>query len=412
MKLANLALPSGGTDVVSQESSIPKGFVRRATNVVLQANGNYGRRPGETLVTAIADLHSLWTGNGFVLGAAGAKLYALDVETGASVEIFTGLLPGHPVEYCVLGTDIYFCSTAVLGKITSTGLIRKPGVANVHGYKPTLGVTVGTLLPGKYGVAYSLVNDLGEESGLSNIEWMTLSVQGGIQLSDILGATNATKINVYLTTTDSGELYLNQTVNWTPVISITEPTVTRKATKQYKAPLIGGTSVRTHKGRLYTAVGSFLYYSDAFDPGLYDLKSGWISFGSRITGIEVVTGGIFVGQSDRVYFLHGNSPSDFQMVVASHRGMVEHTSSIVPADFLEPRLAQHDGPPVAVWLTDVGAAVGKADGQVITPQASSLRLKAPGGGRFAVTQQNGIKQGIFLVESMTMGLGVATDTTL
>jgi two-component system cell cycle response regulator len=45
-------------------------------------------------------------------------------------------------------------------------------------------------------------------------------------------------------------------------------------------------------------------------------------------------------------------------------------------------------------------------------QADRLRLLAPGGGRFAITQQSGIKQGVFLVESMTMGHGGATDSTL
>lgn len=414
MKPTKLPAPVLGLDVRSPEGGLPKGAVRRATNVVLTDAGDFRRSPGSVLRGALENAHSLHyiPRMGKALVASGPTLYEATLGNPTTyASIFSGLPLGEWVEYCEVGNDVYFTASGVLGKLCSDGLVRRPGVADLIGFAPTLAATVGGLTAGTYGVAYSLTNDLGEESPLSSIAWIDLPTGGGILLTNLVTATDVTKVNVFVTPADGKELYHNKTVAWATATSVTDQKLERLAPKKGFAPMPGGTVVRHWHGRLVVAQGGYLIFSDAFDPGVTDPSYGWLAVGATVTMMEPVEGGIFVGTARDVRFYAGTGPDDLKMTVASQQGVLAHSGALLPADFADAKLTQ-TSMPIAVWLSAVGAAYGLPNGTVVLPQESRIRLAADGRARPTIAWNGGVKQVIFSVESMVMGAGGSTDGTV
>lgn len=402
----DLPLPTLGADVIGQEGSLPEGTVRRAHNVVIDSTGGFARRPGYSLVIALENAHSLYRNPDWVLVAAGTKLYTLNLAQGTKEPIFEGLTVEAPVSYCEAANDTYFCSPGVLGKITRSGLVRRPGVAQLLGFRPTLTATVGGLLPGRYGVAYSLINDLGEESAISSIEWIDLA-GGGILLSGLQTASDVARMNIYTTTPNGSELYLHGSRVQAGTATILDQTLSRQATKQYLEPMPGGSIVRFFHGRLYVADGPWLWVSEPFDYGLTSVKSGYMIFDRPITMLEAVEGGIFVGMSDRVVFLQGDGPGGFRNTVAATRGAIPYSGTTAPADYFNDLVAPDRGKACAAWLSEVGLAVGRPDGSVSFPQAQRVRVVGDRA-RAAFVEHDGIKQAVFC--GATMGTGAIDQT--
>ena len=405
MKLAPLPALTRGVDVLTPEGDLTKGAVRKAVNISIHDNGSFDRRPGYRAFISLADAHSLWRSPAQtrVLVAAGDTLYDVDLGLGSAGTLFVGLTPGNAVEYTEVGPDIYFVDGNILRRVNSSGMLRRPGVAALGAERPSLAQGVGGLTPGRYGVAYSLLNDTGEESGLSDTEWIDVT-GGGIGISAMATAPNVTQVNVYVTSPNGGELYLHQTLAQSSTASISDKTQLRTATNQYLAPMPGGDYVRYFRGRLYVVSGSWVWYSEPLYYGLTDVRSGFLTFGRTITMFEPVESGIFVGLREKVLFLRGNGPESFQEVPCTDRGAIAHTGTRVAADFFSPELVPDRGFPVATWLSERGMAVGRADGSLALPQAERISLVADRG-RVLFLQHAGIKQAIYCVESLTLGSG-------
>lgn len=401
-----------GLDVISGETALPKGAVRRALNITIQNNGDWQRRPGHELLTELEGAHSLWQSPAQtrVLIASEDTLYDVDLATGAVAPLFVGLSYEQPVEYCDVGPDIYFTCAGLLRKITPAGLVRRPGVADTLGNLPTLTAAAGALPAGRYGVAYSLVNDLGEESPVSSIAWIDLTT-GAIAVSGIQTAPDVVSVRLYATTCNGKDLYLNETFPVAATASVTHQDTKRLATRQFCHPMPGGNIVRLFNGRLYVVAGKWVWVSQPQDYGVSDTRSGWITFGRTINVFEPVDAGIFVVFRERTAFLRGNGPGGFSQVDVSEHGAWAYTGASVPADYFNPDVAPDRAQAVACWCSEVGIAVGRPDGSLVYPQAGRLRMAA-GQGRPLFMQQNGIKQGVFCLETLNMGVGGAIDVTI
>ena len=405
MKLVPLPALTRGIDVLTPEGDLVKGAVRKAVNIAIHDNGSFDRRPGYQSLITLSGAHSLWRSPAQtrVLVAAGDTLYNVDLGTNSAAALFVGLTPDNPIEYTEIGPDIYFVDGAIVRHITPTGVVRRPGVAAVSANRPGLAQAAGGLDPGRYGVAYSLLSDTGEESGLSDTEWIDVTT-GGIAVSAIANDSNVTQANVYVTGPNGSKLYLHQTVAWSGTSSIADQTKTRAATGQYLAPIPGGDYVRYFRGRLYVVSGSWVWYSEPLQYGLVSTTGGYLTFGRTITMFEPVESGIFVGLRERVLFLRGQGPENFAQVPLTDRGAIAHTGTRVAADFFSPELVPDRGFPVATWLSERGMAVGRADGSLALPQADRISLVADRG-RVLFLQHAGIKQAIYCVESLSLGSG-------
>jgi len=79
-------------------------------------------------------------------------------------------------------------------------------------------------------------------------------------------------------------------------------------TENYKKKMVGGQILEFYNSRLFAAHGSNLFFSDATIPTRIDQRKNAIAFKSRITMVKAVDDGIYVSDSDRVYFEYGRSP--------------------------------------------------------------------------------------------------------
>jgi hypothetical protein len=400
--------PKFGVDILSQEGSLPPGTVRRAHNVVIDNVGQFDRRPGYSKVIDLPSAHSFWRNAYRTLVVSGDTLYTVNFSSLSVTPLFSGLPLHVSVSYTEVGTDTYFAAPGFLGKITAEGLVRRPGIANMVGIRPTLTATVGNLTPGKYGVAYSLLNDLGEESGLSSVNWIDLPTGGGVLLSVLQNASHVTQVSLYLTTPDGEDLYLYGTASVASTLSIGGPPTKRRATKEYLDPMPGGDIVRYFNGRLYLADGPWLWISEPLDYGLFDARGGYMTFGESITMLEPVDDGVYVGFVDKTLFLRGEGPGKFVQVDTSQRGAVLHSGSSVLADFFDPNLVPDRGKPVAVWLSEAGVAIGRQNGAVAYPQALRVNVLSDRA-RVLFARRNGYAQGIFC--GATTGTGAVDRTT-
>lgn len=407
----SIPMPSRGVDVVSPEGSLETGTVRSAENVVIKDDGRLRRRPVRSPLFGLDGVHSLWRSPAQtrLYAAAGDTLYEVDVGASAVSPLYVGLPPGRQVEYVDVGPNVYATSGGLLLKIDPEGRVRRPGVADLLGAKPTLTPTVGSLTPGRYGVAYSLINDLGEESGVSSVEFVTLAAVGGILLSGIADEDHVARVRLYMTTANGADLYPHSSHTRSATASISDPRKDGDVTKRTgKQMMPGGEIVREFNGRLYVASGRWISVSDPLDYGLCDVVGGWMSFDRTITMLEPVGSGIFVGLRERVIFLRGNDQSDFRYEDAAPHGALAHSGTSASADFFSPAVVRDRDRPVAVWLSDVGLAVGRNDGSVSFPQEG--RIVVTGGiSRPAFVTHDGVKHGMFCVEGMEFGDGGARD---
>jgi hypothetical protein len=79
-------------------------------------------------------------------------------------------------------------------------------------------------------------------------------------------------------------------------------------TEDYKVRMVGGQILEWYNSRLYAANNTNLFFSDATIPTRMDTRKNAISFKSRITMVKAVDNGIYVSDSEKVYFEAGRSP--------------------------------------------------------------------------------------------------------
>lgn len=397
-----------GLDVVSEETQLPAGAVRAADNVVLGKSGSIKRRGGYDQAQAVTGAHSLWRGkiNAVTLFIANGTLYKLNEGGTTKTALATGLV-GSRAYYEEYGTSIYV-SCGILLRLDTDGVIRVPGIVSLLGNQPVLTAAAnGGLTPGQYGVAYSAVNDLGEESGLSDTAFITLdATKGTINVALPALPSGASYWRIYRTTADGDELYL-AALSTTTAKALTFGELSRKERTYMHAPMPAGGQLSNYNGRMYSPVGSVLCYSPSFNPNLTSARDGFIPFPDSVDMVLGLNSGLYVGTPTTVYWLGGGGPNDFTMNVAVDNGVIAGSGALVDATMFDLGIPSLN--PVAVWLSPHGYQIGLDGGKVLSPQKDRIILEALQANTHAFTR-NGIKQLITSADSMSLGAGGATDS--
>ena len=92
-------------------------------------------------------------------------------------------------------------------------------------------------------------------------------------------------------------------------------------TANFKLPILPVQIVAFFSRRLYYAVGNVLYYSDADNIEQSDTRDDPFVFNKLITMVLALDNGIYVG-ADKVYWLAGKAPEDFQINGVAYDGGV------------------------------------------------------------------------------------------
>lgn len=410
MKPVAVLSAASGVDVLSPESELKSGAVRVAENVVIHSDGGFDRRPGAALALAASRPHSLWSNDSMAMFVAGGVLYRLTQigTTLTAVQIATGLWNSW-VRYAELGGDVYVSGGKIL-RVRADWSVTTPGVGSLFAFSPALTSTTGGLVAGTYGVAISALTADGEESGLSNVSWIDLPTGGGIAIMlPTLILPGATRYKLYRTTANGDVLYHAETVAAGTSFTLAGGDIGHAERTWMRDLLPAGTEIASYHGRLYSALGKFLYYSEPFMPGLFDARHGFFSFGEECDRmVQPVDGGIYVGTDSAIYFMRGDGPGSFTRDVVARNGAFKHSSRLVPAEHFS---GLKTTKPVAVWLSPKGYQIGLPDGTVLSPQEDRIRLSNIERAPTTAFLLGGVKQLVSAVETMTLGNGGATDTT-
>lgn len=128
------------------------------------------------------------------------------------------------------------------------------------------------------------------------------------------------------------------------------------------SPAPVGSHIAYFSGRMIVAVGSVLWFSEPWSPGLFDLASGFIQFPSYIRMVKPTAGGVFVSDESSTWFLQGTDYTEFSQKQVTPFPALE--GSVLPQDLPGFELGLESSELCAVWVSPHGLIAGLPDGTV------------------------------------------------
>ena len=337
-------------------------FVRDAVNVDITESGRVRMRQGIAQQSSIAFKY-LWQSplHGDCFAQLGDQWVKVDLSDW-SYEVLTEIGAG-PVWHIVLNNQV--CVSTELGLFTYNGTSAVRLTLDTPAAPQLLSASGGSIAPGKIQAAISWLRN-GQESGLSELTSIDLNAQSILNVTfPMCLDSSVTHVRLYLTDLDGGEL--KQAADY-PIenLSASLPLIAdlgRAAQFQYLDSMRTGKYLKLWRGRLWVAQSNVLYFSEAMAFHLTDPRYNFIQFPERITFVEPVEGGIWVGQVTHVVFLRGADVRGMSMERKTSKRPVNGGSLFVESE----ELAQYasGGLGCAMWLAENGLVIGMADGGMV-----------------------------------------------
>lgn len=372
-------MPLAGMDNVSEDAALhrtgdaPSLHVRDAVNFNITPAGKLDVRRGMTLAADVR-YRNIWQSplHGDVFATLGSAWGRLDVQS--TPWDFTQLasIGEGRVGHIVLNNLVAACGPE--GLFTYDGAQARRLTINTP---PSPGATVqhdGALEPGTYGFALAWMVGA-RESGLSAMTSVDVARGDNVQLLMPLAVDQAiTSVRLYMTRQNGGELLRqgDYSIGTTTVSIVHDDGLGEPARFRHLSPMPPGSHFAYWRGRLLTASGNVLRFSEALTYHLHDERHGFVQMPQRITFVQPVDGGIWVGQVDHVAFLEGASPAEMSMHRKRTRAPVPFSATLARAEDVGGELSQ-GGMASAVWLAENGFVVGTAGGQVIELHAKRIK---------------------------------------
>ena len=368
--------PIAGINVVADDDALQRGgdapslFVRDAVNVNITDAGKVELRPGQRHVTAIP-YRNLWQSplHRDTFGTLGDQWHKIDPEAWSSEALAT--IGEGVASHIVLMNMV--CVAGPAGLFTYDGSKAQRLTLDTPA-APLVMVGEGSLDQGAYHVAVAWLRGT-QESALSDAATVHVPADGALEVAfPMCLDMSVTGIRLYLSKPNGAELlrYEDFPVG-SPVFSIrVQPALGAAAQFRHLSPMPTGLFLAYWRGRLLTARANVLRFSEAMAYHLHDERHGFIQMPQRITFVQPVDGGIWVGQVDHVAFLSGASPDQLSVSRKSARPPVPGSAMLVSSDILGGELSQGGGD-TAVWLAENGYVVGTATGQLVELHSGVMR---------------------------------------
>lgn len=369
-------MPIAGMNTVGEDAALqvggkaPKTFLRDAVNVDVTPAGKVQMRGIAHRVTD-KPLRHLWQSplHGDVFGVLDGEWVKVDPATW-DTEVLATIGEGD-VSHEVVNNLVMVAGPTGIFLYDGTNARR---LAIDTPAAPFVMNGSGSLESGRYGVSVAFLRGL-VESPTSPIYFIDLDGDGGalvVNFPVCLDQT-VTGIRVYLTQRDGGQL------GFAGQYPIDQPSVTyplmpaagRVPPFRHREPMPTGQFLKFWRGRLLTSKGNVLRFSDPLAFHIHDDQHSFVQMPQRITFIQPVDGGIWVGQRDHVAFLAGTSPDDLSRVRKASRTPVPGSCIPVDADLIGNNASQ-GGSMSAMWLAENGYVIGTASGQIIELHAGVL----------------------------------------
>ena len=339
-----------------------------ASNVDVDETGRVYRRSGYTKLANATAAHSLYSDGVTTYFADGGSLYRLNGDY-TTAAVATGLSSGGPLTYVTVNGQTYWGNGAQSGVLTgmvnrSFGLTPPPS--------PSLTATIGSFPAGRYGVTVTYVRNDGQESGAPEVKVITLGANSGITVGCPASADpTVVRQNIYITMTDSEVLlFVGTRPNAQTSSSFTARTIGTLALRTLaRAPLPAARVLGYYNGRIYAAVGQYVFFSDPYNFELMDPVRNVLPFDSRVNTIAPVVDGIYFGTETATYFLSGPDPSEFERRLVSPYGTLWGASPLAPGEFVTKEKLTGN---VRLWMSKKGPCYGMDGG--VSVNMTSTRI--------------------------------------
>lgn len=375
--------PLAGMNNVQDDDALRRGgdapalFVRDALNVDISATGKLYLRKGGKLVTPLK-FESLWQSplHQDVFAIVEGELVKVNPQTWTFENL---AYVGQNVRFEVINNLVYINGSR--GLFSYNGFAVSPLTIDTPASPLLQQDTNGTLKTGQYGIAISWLRN-GVESAVSEMAHIELSGQSNYDQTSDLSINvilpfclddTITDVAIYVTQRNGGELYKFGTYPVsTNQVSIHEISRLGKSAQfQYLSPMPSGKFMKYWNGRLITADRNVIKFSEPMAYHLYDERHGYMMMSQRITFIQPVDGGIWVGQTDHVVFLTGSQPKEMTYTRKSTQAPIYDSCMLVDADLVGDDVTQNSN--AALWLAENGYVLGTATGQIIQYHAGKLQ---------------------------------------
>lgn len=207
------------------------------------------------------------------------------------------------------------------------------------------------------------------ESSLS--DYVTSGESANIVLPMVFDPT-VTGVNIYATSVGGTDMQLAGTMDRAATnFAITKDHKLGMAAQfAHLSPMPTGKYLCYWRGRLITATANVIRFSEPLAYHLHDERHGFIQTSQRVTFIQPVENGLWVGQSDHVIFIQGTQPDDMTISIKSAQAPVPNSAIQIPSNDIGE--ASEGGSLVTIWLASNGYVAGSSAGQIIEYQAGRI----------------------------------------
>lgn len=369
--------PVAGIDNASEDDAAlqvggqeRRNFVRDAVNVNID-DGRVRLRPGLRKLTE-RPFTCLWQSplHGDLFGQLGDAWVMVDRNSWIAEPLAT--IGEGPVQHMVLNNLVLAAGSAGIfqydGQRAQRLTIDTPPAPMVAAGDS------GSLAKGSYGVALSWLRG-GMESSVSAMARCEVPEHGALTITlPLCLDPSVTHARLYVTRPDGWELLRceDYPITHAQVLLPLLPDGGAPPQFQYMEPMPTGTYLAQWRGRLLTARANVLRFSQALAYHIHDPRHDFVLMPQRITFVQPVDGGIWVGQVDHVAFLAGTSPDDLQLQRKSAKAPVPGSAVVLDAEVVGTEISA-GGAQVAAWLAENGYVIGTASGSVLECNAGRLK---------------------------------------
>ncbi len=391
----------GGANNMAPEYAIPDGQVRDVLNMDLNRAGA-STRSGLRLLENW-NCHSLYPHPaGGVLLVHDGSMYRV---MGGNVTELVAVSQQHKVRYTTYNNEVFWANGISTGRVTFDGSASFWGLSTPP--QPVVTGTTGSLQAGKYQVTYTAVRD-GVESGAPDP--VSIDTDGGILLTTPAADAGIT-FNAYLTNPNGVSSELRQVLSGIQGGSTVSLPFKRgmRLRSLLAAKPYPGSLLASYHGRLWIADGKRLWFTDSASPHWLFPADQFFLWPSRITLIEPVLDGLFVGTEQGTWMLQGDAPEGMNMRMVATQGVVFGTgNSRVPHDIF-----QGNESPCAVWLdTDGVVCCGRSGGIVQRITENKYRVNKALSGEIVFRTHQGVRQLLVVLSEQGTPKDIASDVPI
>ena len=365
------------------------GDLEVALNVDVDDGDNVDRRYGFGTVVVTGVDRSLYATGPICLGVGSNALKQI-LPNYSTVTLRSGLTPGRDLSYAAVADRVYWSNGVELG-VMHEGANRSWGLPVP--VLPVSAATGGDLPVGTYQFTVTFIRNDGQESGAARAGTIALTDTGGIALSAIPVATDATIVAkaVYVSTRNGEILYRAGLItNATTTFAIREegdPAAPLQT--QFLSAPPAGDFIGYFKGQMLIARSNRLYPSEAYAPELFDLRKS-IPFLDRVTMIAPVDDGVWLGLDSQVVWLSGDTPATWQYKTVADYGVIPGTMAYADGELLGDGTGA--GEQCVYFTTKRGICVGRTGGKLFNLTQERFNFPAQPVGAGVVRRHRGIVQ--------------------